>query len=161
MYFDLWISKFKKAETILGNTVCLQFLIRSTRNSSDIFTNFFFTIFFRKFFSVCQLKKNLWQIFIRKLVVSKFKIGKTKGQIEPKTIWACLGFSQKTNERISFVCREKAKKQTKQIRSFFGGVYCAQICFWFYLTFTYLISQGQIFKSMHFIACISAFKNYR
>ena len=39
-------------------------------------------------------------------------------------------FVQKTNKRIYFVCREKQKsKQTKFIRSFFGRIYCAPICF--------------------------------
>ena len=38
-----------------------------------------------------------------------------KGQIKPNAVWAPSRFSQKTNKRICFVCREK---QTKQIHSF-------------------------------------------
>ena len=59
-----------------------------------------------------------------------------KGQIKPKAVWARRRFSQKMNKRICFVCREKQKsKQNKFIPSFFGRIYGASICFWFYLTF--------------------------
>ena len=60
-----------------------------------------------------------------------------KGQIKPKAVWARRRFSQKMNKRICFVCREKQKsKQNKFVRSFFGRIYGAPICFWFYLTFS-------------------------
>ena len=43
----------------------------------------------------------------------------TKGQIKPKAGLSCRRFSQKTNERICFVCCEKQKsKQNKFIHSF-------------------------------------------
>ena len=45
----------------------------------------------------------------------------SKGQIKPKSVWARHRFSQKTNERICFVCREKQKsKQNKFVSSFLG-----------------------------------------
>ena len=63
-------------------------------------------------------------------------IGFAKGQIKPKAGLEGCRFSQKTNERIWFVCCEKQKsKQIKFIRLFFGRIYGAPICFWFYLTF--------------------------
>ena len=45
-----------------------------------------------------------------------------KGQIKPKAVWARCRFSQKTNERICFVCREKQKSKQKKIHlfDFFG-----------------------------------------
>ena len=44
-----------------------------------------------------------------------------KGQIKPKEVWARRRFSQKTNERIYFICREKQiSKQNKFVRSFLG-----------------------------------------
>ena len=54
---------------------------------------------------------------------------------EGQIIWARHRFSQKTNERICFVCREKQKsKQTNSfICSFFGRIYSASICFRLYL----------------------------
>ena len=48
---------------------------------------------------------------------------RSKGQIKPKAVWARHKFSQKTNEQICFV------------RSFFGRIYGAPICFRFFLTF--------------------------
>ena len=55
-----------------------------------------------------------------------------KGQIKPKAVWARHGFSQKTNERICFISREKQKsKQNKFIRSFLGRIYGAPFCFRF------------------------------
>ena len=58
-----------------------------------------------------------------------------KGQIKPKAVWVRRRFYQKTNEWICFVCHEKQKsKQKKFICSFFGRIYGAPICFWFYLT---------------------------
>ena len=62
----------------------------------------------------------------------------TKGEIKPKAGLARRRFSQKTNERIWFVCCEKQK--SKQICSLFGRIYGARICFWFYLTFSQCIS---------------------
>ena len=68
------------------------------------------------------------------------KFGKNlplKGQIKPKAVWALRRFSQKTNERICFVCHEKQKsKQNKFVHSFFGRIYGVPICFRFYLTFS-------------------------
>ena len=59
-----------------------------------------------------------------------------KGQIKPKAVLVRRRFSQKTNEQICFVCREKQKsKQNKFVCSFFGRIYGASICFRFYLTF--------------------------
>jgi hypothetical protein len=52
---------------------------------------------------------------------------RTKGQMKLKAVWACRRFSQKS-------------KQNKLIRLFFGRIYRASICFWFYLTFT--LSRG-------------------
>ena len=46
-----------------------------------------------------------------------------KGQIKPKAVWVRRRFSQKTDERICFVCREKqtiAKKQTNSLVCFLG-----------------------------------------
>ena len=59
-----------------------------------------------------------------------------KGRIKPKAVLARRRFSQKTNKQICFVCREK-QKQNKFIRSFFGRIYGAPICFRFYLTFSF------------------------
>ena len=44
-----------------------------------------------------------------------------KGQIKPKAVWTRRRFSQKSNKRICFVCREKQKrKQNKFVHSFLG-----------------------------------------
>ena len=52
-----------------------------------------------------------------------------------KAVWVRRRFSQKRNERICFVCCELQKsKQNKFVRSFFGRIYSAPICFRFYLT---------------------------
>ena len=52
-------------------------------------------------------------------------------------------FSQKTNEQIWFFFFAfllfTAKKPHKFVRSFFGRIYGAPICFWFYLTFRCVI----------------------
>ena len=59
-----------------------------------------------------------------------------KAQIKPKAVQVRRRFSQKMNEWICFVCREKQKyKQNKFFRSFFGRINRAPICFRFYLTF--------------------------
>ena len=51
-----------------------------------------------------------------------------KGQIKPKAGLACRRFSQKTNERIWFVCCEKQKsKQNKSVCSFFSKIYGANL----------------------------------
>ena len=43
-----------------------------------------------------------------------------KGQIKPKAVWTRRRFSQKMNEQIRFVCREKQKsKQNKFVLLFF------------------------------------------
>ena len=56
-------------------------------------------------------------------------------QIKPKAGLARRRFSQKKNQRISFVCCEKQKsKQNKFVCSFFGRTYSAPICFRFYVT---------------------------
>ena len=34
--------------------------------------------------------------------------------LKPKAVWACRKFSQKTNGRICFVCREKQKSKENQ-----------------------------------------------
>ena len=58
-----------------------------------------------------------------------------KGQKKPKAHLARCRFSQKMNEQICFVCREKQKsKQNKFVCSFFGRIYGAPICIRFYLT---------------------------
>ena len=60
------------------------------------------------------------------------RVGIPKGQIKPKGVWARRRFSQKTKERICFVCREKQKsKQNKFIRSFLGKSMAHQSAFGF------------------------------
>ena len=75
----------------------------------------------------------------------------SKGQTEPKAVWANCRSSKKTNERICFVCHEKQKnKKTKKnqfVHSLFGRVYGATICFWFHLTFT-IPNQNLEIKSL-------------
>ena len=72
-----------------------------------------------------------------------------KGQIKPKSVWACCRFSKKTNERICFVCHEKQKrKQNKFIRSFgffLGESTASQSAFGF-------IGPLEIAKDIHFDA---------
>ena len=72
---------------------------------------------------------------------------RTKGQIRPKAVWARCRFSQKKEwtNFFSHVCHEKQKsKQNKFICSFFGRIYGAAICLWFFLTFRSKNSKNQV-----------------
>ena len=55
----------------------------------------------------------------------------TKVQIKPKAVWARHRFSQKMNERICFVCREKQKSKQNKFVRFLGESTICQSAFGF------------------------------
>jgi hypothetical protein len=73
-----------------------------------------------------------------------------KGQIKPKAGLARCRFSQKrTSEFVLIAVKSKiANKTNSFVCLFFGRIYNAPICFWFYLTF---MLAG--FQSSKFLLC--------
>jgi hypothetical protein len=64
----------------------------------------------------------------------------TKGQIKPMQFWRALDSPKKrTNEFVLFAVKSKKSKQPKFVRSFFGRIYGAPICFRVYLTFSVIV----------------------
>ena len=79
--------------------------------------------------SISTENSMLWFHWLMKMYRgSPLSMVSLKGQIKPKAGLAHRRFSQKTNERIWFVCYEKQKrKQNKFVCSFFGRIYGAPI----------------------------------